>query len=153
MIAVIALVGQLELHDVASARALIVQGLTERWGSYVPGFNPDLEDFPNAYKDALVLVAKCGTEVVGTGVLQPVGPSTAHILRMSVASTFQRQGVGSLILHHLLRVARERKFHRIDLETTASWTSAVDFYKRHNFRPTHQHNGDQYFTFNLSGTP
>ncbi|OYT92732.1 MAG: hypothetical protein CFE43_06580 [Burkholderiales bacterium PBB3] len=153
MAVAVAAVGQLELHDVASARALIVQGLTERWGSYVPGFNPDLEDFPNAYKDALVLVAKHGTEVVGTGVLQPVSPNAANILRMSVARAFQRQGVGSLILHHLLYAARERKLHRIDLETTASWTSAVEFYKRHNFRPTHQCNGDHYFTFDLSETP
>ena len=100
-----------------------------------------------------MLVAKHGTEFVGTGVLQPVSPSAAHILRMSVARAFQRQGIGSLILAHLLRAARERKLHRIDLETTASWTSAVEFYKRHNFRPTHQHNGDQYFTLDMTETP
>lgn len=143
-------VESLKAEDAAAALAVIVEGLAERWGVYEPCFNPDLEDFPASYRDSFLLIAKQGHAVVGTGVLQPIGPESAQIVRMSVVKTWRRSGIGSLMLAGLLGIAREQGFKRITLETTASWQSAVEFYQSRGFVPTHQHDGNQHFLLTLS---
>jgi GNAT superfamily N-acetyltransferase len=139
------IVAPLKDEDAAAARALVIDGLTERWGEFDPALNPDLKNFPAFYKGALVLAAKQGSTLIGTGVLRHTQQVSAEIVRMSVAKGFRRRGIGSLILIALLRATREQGFKRIALETTATWESAVKFYVRHGFVPTETRNGDQYF--------
>ena len=141
---------RMAVEDVASVRALLVEGLKEHWGHYDPKFNPDLEDFPSFYQDSVILVAKSGSSVVGVGILQPENAENAKIVRMSVSAEARRMGVGSRILGGLLAAARQQGFRNIGLETTASWKSAVEFYKVHGFVPTHVQNGDQYFSYAAS---
>ena len=139
---------RLKAEDATAALSVIVAGLTERWGYYEPSFNPDLEDFTGHYRESFILVARQGRTVVGTGILQPTGPESAQILRMSVDKNLRRAGIGSLILDGLLQIADERGVRSITLETTASWESAVEFYKSRGFTPTHQLDGNQYFISN-----
>lgn len=139
---------RLKAEDTTAALSVIVAGLTERWGFYEPSFNPDLEDFAGHYQESFILVAKQGRTVVGIGIFQPTGSDSAQIVRMSVVKNLRRSGIGSLILDGLLQIADERGFHRITLETTASWESAVEFYKSRGFTPTHQRDGNQYFISN-----
>ena len=142
------IVAPLKTEDTSAVRQLLIAGLTERWGSYEASFNPDIEGFPGSYDDSLVLVAKQAGVVVGTGMLRQTGASRAEIVRMSVAASSRRTGIGSLILSHLLEFARERAVNEVCLETTSSWSSAIKFYARHGFLKTHEHGDDSYFLFN-----
>ena len=101
------IVAPLKTEDASAVRQLLIAGLTERWGSYEASFNPDIEGFPGSYADPFVLVAKQGSVVVGTGTIRQTGASRAEIVRMSVAASSRRTGIGSLILSHLLEFARE----------------------------------------------
>ena len=141
------IVTPLKTVDVAAVRELLVAGLRERWGTYDPKFNPDIESFPQSYKDSFVLVAKSAGIVVGTGTLRFTGPGQAEVVRMSVASSSRRTGTGSLILSHLLRLARESSAREVSLETTSSWSSAVRFYAQHGFVKTHEQGNDSYFAY------
>jgi ribosomal protein S18 acetylase RimI-like enzyme len=131
--------------DEAAVRDLIVRGLAERWGGYDPGCNPDLADFAAHYKASVVLVARRGPRIVGVGILQSEGAGAGRIVRMSVARDCRRQGVGTLILEGLLQDARERGYETVVLETTASWESALEFYRSRGFVPTEIRDGDQHF--------
>ena len=142
------IVAPLKTEDAFVVRELLVAGLTERWGSYEAGFNPDIEGFPASYEDSFVFVAKQSGVVVGTATLRPIGAGRAEIVRMSVAASSRRTGVGSLILSHLLGLARERAVHELCLETTSSWSSAIKFYARHGFLKTHEQGGNSYFLLN-----
>lgn len=146
-------VAPLETEDAFAVRQLLIAGLTERWGSYEAKFNPDIEGFPASYEDSFVLVAKRAGEVVGTGTLRPTGARRAEVVRMSVAASSRRTGIGSLILSHLLRLARERAVHEVCLETTSSWSSATEFYVRHGFVKTHEQGNDSYFAYKPGETP
>ena len=141
-------VAPLKTEDASAVRQLLIAGLTERWGSYEASFNPDIEGFPGSYADTLVLVAKQAGVIVGTGTLRQTGASRAEIVRMSVAASSRRTGIGSLILSDLLKFARKRAVHEVSLETTSSWSSAIKFYVRHGFLKTHEQGDDSYFLFN-----
>lgn len=142
---------QFEAQDADAVRDLIVRGLAERWGGYDPRCNPDLEDFAGCYGSSVILVAKRGPRIVGVGVLQPVGAGTARIVRMSVAGDCRRQGIGTQILQGLLQAARDRGCSRVELETTASWESAVKFYAGRGFIVAEVRDGDQHFVLDGLG--
>jgi len=144
------IVERLKEEDAITVSQLLIAGLTERWGSYEARFNPDIEGLPGSDERSVVLVAKLAGTVVGTGTLRPTGPSQAEVVRMSVALSNRRTGVGSLILSNLLHLAREQGFHEVSLETTSSWTSAVEFYTRHGFAKAHEQDGDTHFRFKQS---
>jgi GNAT superfamily N-acetyltransferase len=135
-------------EDQAEAKALILEGLGERWGSIDPERNPDLNDIGSAYAGAVFLVGCLGGRIVATGALVPRG-GVAEIVRMSVARDLRRQGIGSALLRRLLEEARAAGLQKIILETTSTWADAIAFYKRHGFRPTHVRGGDTYFALDL----
>ena len=140
-------VAPLQTQDAATVKALIIEGLAERWGKYEARYNPDLESFATFYQNSVVLVAKSGAAVVGVGILQPEGKESTRIVRVSVSKELRRTGVGTRILAGLLAAARQQGFKRLGLETTASLQSAVTFYKKNGFVPTHTHDEHQYFLF------
>jgi putative acetyltransferase len=135
--------------DQDAAKSLILAGLAAHWGWLDPTQNPDLEDIAGSYAEAVFLVAHRGSELVGTGALVPVSPVTAEIKRMSVAAPYQRQGIGRLILDHLLEQAHAQGYRHIQLETTATWQQAINFYQKAGFRLTHVTAGDAYFWLDL----
>ena len=138
-----------------AVRQVLIDGLTERWGSYDPHLHPDIETFPQSLRDCTVLVASQLGQIVGTGTLKTVSARRAEVIRMSVAASCRRAGVGSLILDQLLDLARnkgveESGVEEVVLETTSTWASAVAFYSRHGFHKTHERNDDSYFLYTLS---
>lgn len=139
-------------NEWAAVRALIIRGLTERWGSYESSCNPDLEAFGRCYADAVVVAAKEEGAIVGCGVLRKERDGVGRIVRMSVLGERQRRGIGSAVLCALLERAEEIGYHEVVLETTASWESAVSFYKGHGFIPTVIRDGDQHFRYPLQRT-
>jgi ribosomal protein S18 acetylase RimI-like enzyme len=143
-------IGLAQHRDLAAVRALIIAGLTQRWGDYRRSMNPDLEAFERAYSGASVIVATRHGEVVGCGILVAEAPGVARIVRMSVAVDLQRSGIGGNVLRALLERAVSLGYSEVVLETSADWYSAVSFYMRHGFTPTGQRDGDQHFRFDLA---
>jgi GNAT superfamily N-acetyltransferase len=131
--------------EFAAVRALVVEGLAQRWGRYEASFNPDLESFESTYGSATVLVATFDGRIVGCGILVRDTEQIARFVRMSVSAGLQRKGVGSAILEALLERAANLGCKEVVLETTASWVSAVAFYRRHGFVETMEQDGDQHF--------
>ncbi|MCA3220493.1 MAG: GNAT family N-acetyltransferase [Burkholderiales bacterium] len=142
-------VAPLSTEDSSSVRQLLIDGLSERWGTYEPRFNPDLEAFPQSFSGSVILVAKTGGAVVGTGTIRPIGPCAFEIVRMSTAASSRRTGVASTILKHLLEHASAVGAHEVVVETTSSWASAVAFYVKHGFAITHDEGGDTHFILRL----
>jgi GNAT superfamily N-acetyltransferase len=127
-------------------RALIVDGLAQRWGEYDASRNPDLEAFAEHYGESFVVAARdAGGRIVGCGILVAEAPGVARIVRMSVADAWRRHGVGGRVLGALLAHARGRGDRTVVLETTQRWDSAVAFYRKHGFVETHRTAGDVHF--------
>jgi ribosomal protein S18 acetylase RimI-like enzyme len=135
--------------DQQAAKALILAGLVAYWGRLDPDKNPDLDDIAGSYAGAVFLVAYRGDELVGTGALLALNPTTAEIKRMSVAAHYQRQGIGRLLLNRLISQARADGYRQIQLETTATWQQAINFYQKAGFVLTHYRDGDAYFQMTL----
>ncbi|MDT8304964.1 MAG: GNAT family N-acetyltransferase [Anaerolineae bacterium] len=135
--------------DAPAARALILEGLAEHWGTLDARLNSDLDDIPASYASGLFLVAEIGGALAGTGALIPEEPGVGRIVRMSVAREKRRQGIGRLLLAALLAAARERGYQRIVLETTATWEDAIAFYRRAGFGPVGERDGDLHFVLEL----
>jgi ribosomal protein S18 acetylase RimI-like enzyme len=136
--------------DQPAVKTLILAGLSDHWRRLDPDKNPDLDDVATSYAGATFLVAYREDELVGTGALVPLSSTTAEIKRMSVAAKYRRQGIGRLLLDHLLAQARSHGCDHIQLETTATWQQAINFYQKAGFRLTHFANGDAYFRLDLS---
>lgn len=128
-----------------SARALILEGMKEHWGTLDPTQNPDLSDIAGHYADGVFLIALSGEELIGTAALVPEGEGVMRIVRMSVARNLRRKGIASSILNALLERARECGCHRVVCETTDTWEDAIGFYRKHGFEITGRQNGEVHF--------
>jgi GNAT superfamily N-acetyltransferase len=134
-------IARFRAEDQDAVRALVLDGLRERWGALDPSLNADLDDIARTYAaDHVVLVAHVDGELVGTGTLL-LRAGAGEIVRMSVATPRRRTGIGRALVDALLAEARGRGLTRVVLETTAAWTDAVTFYERCGFTITHEETG------------
>ncbi len=136
-------------EDQAAVQQLILAGLAEHWGALDPALNRDLDDIAATYASALFLVARRDGAIVGAGALIPRAEGIAEIVRMSVATSARRGGVGSQILRALCEYAQTAGCRRVVLETTATWREVIAFYQRFGFQITHYCDGDVYFALTL----
>jgi putative acetyltransferase len=92
----------------------------------VDGLRGDGVTFWSAWSD--------GT-LAGCGALKQLDPSHAEIKSMRTADAFRGQGVASLVLAHMLGVARARGYRRVSLETGSNppFAAARRLYERHGF--------------------
>ena len=128
---------------------LILAGLEEYWGVLDKSKNPDLQDISESFQKGMFLVACLEGQIVSTGALLPRSAGTAEIVRMSVARSLRRQGVGRQMLAELCRQAYQGGFRQVILETTATWENAIAFYQAFGFQISHYADGDVYFALNL----
>jgi putative acetyltransferase len=136
-------------EDQQEAKNIVLAGLVEHWGFLDSSLNPDLNDIEKTYADGLFLVAWQDGRIVGTGALLPRSDNSAEIMRMSVASTQRRSGLGSAILQRLCEHAKTMGYHKLVLETTSTWQEVIDFYLVNGFQITHQQEGETYFALDL----
>jgi ribosomal protein S18 acetylase RimI-like enzyme len=140
-------------EDQSAVKALILEGLGERWGAIDPAKNPDLEDISASYAGGFFRVAVIGGKIAGTGALVPHAEGEMEIRRMSVRRDLRRRGIGGAILRRLIEDARASGCRRIVLETTSTWQDAVLFYQKRGFCVTHHQGGDTYFLLELNPGP
>lgn len=92
------------------------------------GVPADLEIDDQDARSRHVLARDSGGLPIGTARLTPEG----RIGRMAVLREWRGHGVGSALLHALLRIAREDGLDRVCLHAQEG---AIDFYRRHGFAP------------------
>ena len=134
----------LTLTTQPAARELILAGLAEHWGIIDPNLNQDVEDLGSFYPDSIFVIKQDG-EVLATGALAPIDQKTWQVVRMSVDKRYRRQGLGTMMLKHLIQTARQRGANRLILETTADWNEARQFYRSAGFKFTHLRADDAYY--------
>lgn len=123
--------------DQAAAFALIAAGLTQRFGFFLEGINPDIDDIHAHYiakGDVFVVVEKAGA-IIGCGavIAEPDTENTARIVRVSVAADQQGQGIGRGISEHLLGRAKAMGYAEVLVETNHDWHSALRLYQSLGF--------------------
>lgn len=128
--------------DQPAVRALILDGLGDRFDYVDPTLNPDLDDITASY---LVpghgfLVAEVGAELAGTAALR-VEAGAGQIVRVSVARQFRRLGIGRALVAALLAVASRRGLRRVWMETNDDWRDAIGLYRGCGFRPFDHRDG------------
>ena len=128
-------------QDQSAARALVLSGMEEHWGTIDRTMNPDLDNIAQAYASSTFLLAWEGRELIGTGALVEERDGVARIVRMSVAARMRRRGVGALILAGLLERAQSAGYDSVVLETEEDWVDAIAFYESCGFRVTDRHDG------------
>jgi putative acetyltransferase len=73
--------------------------------------------------------------LLGVAALQELSPDHGEVKSMHTAESARRRGVGSLLLRHVIEIARARGMGRVSRET-GSWPyfePARAFYRRHEF--------------------
>lgn len=143
------LIDPFQPQDQDEAKDLVLAGMVEHWGFLDPTLNPDLNDIAVSYKEGLFLVAKQEGKIVGTGALLPRSEMSAEIMRMSVASTLRRSGLGSAMLQRLCEYAKLKGYRQLVLETTSNWQEVIEFYLKFGFQITHHQDGETHFVLNL----
>jgi ribosomal-protein-alanine N-acetyltransferase len=76
---------------------------------------------------------ECGGCLAGYGVLM-MGVREAHLLNLSIATDWQRRGLGRTLLHHFIRVARGCEAEHMFLEVRPSNEAARALYADTGFR-------------------
>ncbi|KAE8366446.1 putative GNAT family N-acetyltransferase [Aspergillus caelatus] len=78
-----------------------------------------------------------GHELMGIGALKELSPTHGEVKSMRTVATHFRKGVGRAIVEHLIKVAKERGYTSLSLETGkhASFERARGFYTNMGFQP------------------
>ncbi len=141
-----------EDSDQASAQALVLDGLKERWGAvYDPTVNPDLDDIAanHVARGTEVVVAAVDEALVAIGMLQTEADGRGRILRVSVAAARRREGWGRAIVGELVRRARARGMVEVLVRTDTPWTSATALYEGCGFDVVEQDSTDTHLVLRL----
>jgi putative acetyltransferase len=74
-------------------------------------------------------------QLVGCGAIKELNPAHGEIKSMRTTSTHRRRGVATVVLQHILRVAKERGYRRLSLETGSMpfFEPARRLYRSHGF--------------------
>ena len=74
-------------------------------------------------------------ELIGCGALREIDETHAEIKSMHTAEHHRGKGIAAHLLKHILRLARDRAYHRLSLETgsMAEFEPARKLYARHGF--------------------
>ena len=78
-------------------------------------------------------VVECGIALAGYGVLM-IGVREAHLLNLSVATAWQRRGLGRMLLEHFVHIARGSDTAQMFLEVRPSNVAARRLYVEFGFR-------------------
>jgi ribosomal-protein-alanine N-acetyltransferase len=72
-------------------------------------------------------VVECGGVIVGYSVVM-IAAGEAHLLNLSIAAGWQRRGLGTALLHFIIKLARDYAAGKIFLEVRPSNTAARVLY-------------------------
>lgn len=138
-------------NDQDRAKDLILDGLAEHFIVIDPTLNPDLNNIEESYlrQGSLFLVAELDDDLVGTGALVAETEDTGRILRVAVASSHRRMGIGRLLTKHLIKAANRFQFSQIVVETNDDWYDAIHLYQECGFTEYDRHDGEVHMMIRL----
>jgi len=121
--------------DQIEVRGLIIEGLRGHFGVIDESLNPDLDNIERNFlnKGHAFIVAEIGGQLVGAGGLMVIDNKIARMVRVSVANSHRRKGIGMTIVDRLVSIAREHGFERVLVETNHDWSDAISLYLRCGF--------------------
>ena len=73
-----------------------------------------------------------GQEIIGYALMMMV-LDEAHLLNLSVAKSYQKQGLGRLLLEHMINISKNHRAANMFLEVRASNASAIALYENTGF--------------------
>ena len=93
----------------------------------------------------IVLIARKNNIIVGM-LSARLGNGVVYIRELLVDYSYQGKGIGKTLFHQIEEIAKEKKYHKIYLETGKGW-KAEKFYLANGFEKTtelknHYHNKD-----------
>ncbi len=138
-------------NDQDRVKDLILDGLAEHFNVIDPTLNPDLNNIEESYlrQGWLFLVAELDDDLVGTGALVAETEDTGRILRVAVASSHRRMGIGRLLTRHLIKAANRFHFSQIVVETNDDWYDAIRLYQECGFTEYDRHDGEVHMMIRL----
>ena len=74
-----------------------------------------------------------GGQIIGQYLLLHTRPFTAEVVNIAVTPDRQRQGIGTALLRHAVRTAREAGFRILEIGTGDSGTGQIALYERCGF--------------------
>lgn len=131
-----------ENEDGASIRNVIFDALKEH------GLNPDVEitdrdlfDIESYYSGHFfgVLLDK-DNQIVGTFALYTLSPEIAEIRKMYLTPSVRGKGLGRWMMQFLLKMAEEKAFKYIELETASCLKDAIVLYEKFGFKDVNPEN-------------
>ncbi len=91
-------------------------------------------NFSDALEQGYVCcVEQQGADIRGYAVLMPL-PDEAELLTIGVAAAHQQQGIGKMILHEMLNMAKAAQLQRVFLEVRPANLAAIALYQCSGFR-------------------
>ena len=127
---------------VADPDADDVRALLDRHLAFASGESPPehVHALPGAAwtdPDLTLFEARRDGSLLGVGAIRRLDDTQAELKAMHTRAEARGQGVGQAMLAHLLRVARARGYHRVNLETgtMAAFAPARAMYRKAGFRP------------------
>jgi DNA-binding MarR family transcriptional regulator/GNAT superfamily N-acetyltransferase len=143
----------LRFDVVAASHPDAVWAMTEYFAEldrrFPSGFDPgaaltaDVEAYSTDAGGAFVLARSDG-DVVGCGAVMRLDRRTAEIKRMWVHTEWRSGGVGRRVLATLERLAGDRGYRRVVLDTNSTLTEAIAMYERSGYRPIERYNDNPY---------
>lgn len=130
--------------DQERAKSLILDGLAEHFNTVDLTLNPDLNNIEESYlrQGSLFLVAELDQDLVGTGALIAETRDSGRIVRVSVAESHRRLGIGRLITNNLITAAQSFHFSEILVETNDDWFGAIRLYQQCGFTEYDRRDGE-----------
>lgn len=133
------------------AKALVLNGLSERFGYLDKDLNTDLNNIIKSYtgKGNIFLIGLLDKRVACTGALIQLDKETAQIVRISVDNQYRKNGFAKLMIKHLEKYAFEKNFKRIIIFAEPHWTEAVNLYNSCGYVVNGQDDVDLHFYKNI----
>jgi putative acetyltransferase len=116
-------------------QALLRLHLAGMHASSPPGTSFALDDSGLRQASITVWTAWAGDAIAGMGALKALAPDWGELKSMRTHPDFLRQGVGAVLLEHIIAVARARGMRRLSLETGTgpAFEPALGLYRRRGF--------------------
>lgn len=127
-------VRQAELYDVPAIARIERESFDEPWSA--AEITKDVTAGGNVY----VAAAVCGEELAGYAEIRSVA-GEAQIYNIAVAPEFRREGIGEVLMRHLIAKAEEDGCSVVNLEVMDGNEAATEMYNKLGFREVGRRRG------------